>query len=227
MKTNSTHINRCIVITIAVIVAAAACKQSALTENVDSDPSPVTLSSDEPSINPIMGFHRTVGGPIPKETSKRWIENYKRRHGNVFSYQFPLAVLMESLGDAGAEGILMNYATDQDGRRHVVAIAVDGNGKVIRTRFVYMSNGFVPWDEAVNMVKSYTGTPRGHFFGANTFQRLSSKGATNDILATSAIDENNAYQLILSVANPDDDDDDDDDEDKTYPCPPVCPTNLD
>jgi hypothetical protein len=146
--------------TIALIVAAAACKQSSLTEDVSSDPAPVTLSSDEPSVNPVMGFHRTVGGPIPKETSKRWIENYKLRHGNVFSYPIPLAVLMEYVGAPGAEGILMNYATDQDGRRHVVATAVDQNGKVIRTRFVYMSNGFVPWDEAIKMVKSYTGTPR-------------------------------------------------------------------
>lgn len=173
----------------------------------------------------IQTFHKSVGGPIKKDQGKEWIENYKRKNGKSFTYTIESSALNKLLSDPWAEGIVLYYGVDDSGNRHVFPIAIHGDGTLIKRAYVISQNGDIEWESAIRFIENYTGTTKSHFFGSNSFNRLINEQKAKKIVGTSALDDDGADQLLLSVSGVTDAELEY--QDRSSPCPPYCNSDQD
>jgi hypothetical protein len=209
-----------------LILFSTCSKQNSIAEDVNSARAEEfgSGSSQTSFDNP---FHRAVGGKISSQMGKKWIENYVRVNGNAFTYTLASSDVEQILKDPSVDGIVMYYAADDNGQRHILPFGVT-NGKRMKSQFVATMNGPISWEEANHMISNHRGEVRSHFFGANTFLRLIKDKQLETIVITGGLDEKDDNQLLLSgpkVLNVETGLTADDEwgyEDKSNLCPDLC-----
>ena len=181
----------------SLVIFSECSRDSSAVEKINS---PITEDLESSSLKRSLarGFHKSVGGPIKKEVGNAWIDNYMKKNGNAFTYPIESNVITEILENPSTEGIVLHYAIDSKGTRHILATGVTSAGKIIKPRLVSTSEGTISWEDAVTFINNYSGPVKAHFFGKNTFHRLIDEQGATAITATSALDEDYRIQLLLS-----------------------------
>jgi hypothetical protein len=208
----------------SLVMFSACTKETSLAEEINSS-TPDGFEAPKTKKTATQIFHKSVGGPIKKEQGSEWIENYKKKNGKLFTYTIESSALNKLLNDPWAEGVVLYYGVDDNGNRHVLPIAIHGDGTLVKTASVASQNGEIEWDSAIRFIENYSGATRSHFFGSNSLNRLINEQKAKKIVGTSALDDDGEEQLLLSVAGVTDATLEY--LDRSNPCPPHCNADQD
>lgn len=133
-------------------------------------------------------FYKTIGEEIPFETGMEWIDNYRKsaesgRTELLDSYHVTASQIRTMLDTSpDLVGIAFQYATDESGKKHILAVPVDETMKVwtgASGRTLYDTNTGNQISEATASAWAATyrdAHPDGiwfHFFGKDIFEEMS------------------------------------------------------
>lgn len=165
-------------------------------------------------------FNVRVGAPVDGRTGTRWIKKFKETYGYYKTYTLSNFWLQVIVNQPNCVGISLTYATI-NGKRHILPVGVDVNGKIMKCLFVSTMNGLVSWGTAQQWIANDNGAINSHFLGKNTFIRLNETPC-----ATIRVDYaiNDVNQQVLLLSNPCGLNAVKKYEDRDIPCPTVCPT---
>ncbi|MFM6976781.1 MAG: hypothetical protein ACKOW2_08045 [Sphingobacteriaceae bacterium] len=166
-------------------------------------------------------FNKTVGAPMDGAMGRKWIKNYRRLNNAGRLDYFLMVKDLESIwSDSSCVGICMYYAKNDRDELIILPLGINENGRIIIPNTINTENGLVDWTTAKMWMANYKGSVQAHFFGTNTFSRLTKNPECRVIRASYALDDKGNAQLLLADAAVSDPSLY---EDASRPCPPFCP----
>lgn len=214
-------IKHCIAVMVIFFIGASCNKQPLSTTDVAVNE--INNTTGSKSITDLTAtynpFNPRVGAPVDGRTGARWIKRFKDRNGYYKTYMLNNFWLQFIANQPNCVGISLTYATI-NGKKHILPIGVDVNGKIMKCLFVSTINGLISWETAQQWIANDNGPINSHFLGKNTFIRLNEKPCATIRVDYSINDE---YQQTLLLSNPCELNAVRKYEDDSINCPSICP----
>jgi hypothetical protein len=175
-------------------------------------------------------FNKNVGGPIDSSMANKWKRNMaltlsKKASSAITSTAFylPAASLRNLVAADKVAGICFYYGKNSEGKVHVLPIAVDVKGYIVKAPSVMSSNGSLEWTVAKQWTDAFKqqhpSNIWGHFWGSVAVERLLASG-TDTVRVELGINDEGAQQMMFSDAAIEEPLEYGD---RTRACPPFCP----
>lgn len=144
---------------------------------------------------------KTVGAPLEGKTGRHWIRNYRQlESGGRVDYFLMIRDLEEIWKAPGCVGICLYYAVTNQNELIILPVGINEMGAMMQAKTIDTENGQIDWITAKQWMLKHKGFVQAHFFGKNTFERLTKDPDCRILRASYAIDDEGNVELLLADA---------------------------
>ncbi|MFM6976121.1 MAG: hypothetical protein ACKOW2_04670 [Sphingobacteriaceae bacterium] len=145
--------------------------------------------------------NQSVGAPLAGSTGRKWIKNFKSLNpGGRTDYFLMTSDLELILSKSNCVGICLCYAVNNKDELIILPLGVNKDGRIIKPETINTEEGLIDWTISRIWMANYKGQTLAHFFGTNTFYRLSKNPNCRIIRVSYAQDTQGNSQLLLADA---------------------------